>query len=167
MKKWKIVVLVILLLTTLLTVCVTGGFTKNLFTGKIYRPRNVYEEIWNMVVTEQHTRKQTVLTTSTEDAEADFDFGYHFVGVHIPECNMTIGWETTGEELFFSFPLGKGVYARFIYNYEAKTLYGNTIHSYLMDRFLTNYFEWCEAASDFSSRYDAKHLGDFAFRYGK
>ena len=65
MKKWIIILLIILLLVALLTICITGGFTKNILTGKIYHPQNVYEEIWNLVVAEEFRAEQTVLTTST------------------------------------------------------------------------------------------------------
>ena len=92
-----------LLLTALLTVYFTNGFTKNILSGKIYRPQNVYEEIWNLVVTEEYTKKQTVLTTSTKDADVDFDFGFEFVGIHIPECNVTIGWWDTNGDTELSF----------------------------------------------------------------
>lgn len=136
MKKWIIFVLAILLLTALLTMHFTSGFTKNVISGKIYRPQNVYEEIWNLVVTEEHTTKQTVLTTSTKDADVDFDFGYEFVGIHIPECNVTIGWWNNTEDTELSFLFsnrldGDGDYVHFVYNYKTKTLFGNTEFSFL------------------------------------
>lgn len=165
MKKRLIIVFVAFLSIALLITVFTGGFTKSVLSGKIYRPQNVYEEIWNLVLIEQHTRNQTVLTSSTKDAEVDFDFGVEFVGIHIPECNVTIGWESEGKELFFLFPLGQGEYAHFIYNYETKILFGDADFSYIMENFLTDYFEWCKAASDFSSGYSAESLGDAAFQY--
>ena len=76
MKKRLIIVLVAFLSIALLITAFTGGFTKGVLSGKIYRPQNVYEEIWNLVLIEQHTRNQTVLTASTKDAEVDFDFGF-------------------------------------------------------------------------------------------
>lgn len=165
MKKRMIIVLIAILPIVLIITVFLGGFTKGVLSGKIYRPQNVYEEIWDLVLIEQYTRDQTVLTSSTKDAEVDFDFGSEFVGIHIPECNVTIGWETEREELFFLFPLGKGEYAHFIYNYETKILFGDTDFSYLMDNFLTDYFEWCEFAPDFSSGYSTDSLGNFAFQY--
>ena len=170
MKKWIIFVLAILLLTALLTVYFTSGFTKSVLSGKIYRPQNVYEEIWNLVVTEAHTTKQTVLTTSTKDANVDFDFGFEFVGIHIPECNVTIGWWNTTENtelsfLFSSHLDGDGDHVHFVYNYKTKTLFGNTEFSFLLENFLKDYFQWCEASTDFSSDYSIESLGDIPFQY--
>lgn len=166
MKKWIIVISVAVLSVALIIMVVTGGFTKNILTGKIYRPQNVYEEIWNLLLIEEHTTNKTVLTSSTKTAEEDWDFGIDFVGIHIPECNVTISWERSNRrELSFLLSLGKGEYVHFIYNYETKTLFGDTEHSYLMENFLTDYFAWCEAASDFSSDFSAESLGEFVFRY--
>lgn len=167
MKRWIIYISVAILFIGLLATFFTGGFKKGILSERIYRPQNVYEEIWNLVLTEQKTSKQTVLTSATKDAVLDFDFGFDFVGIHIPECNLTIGWRRTEDvqELSFLFSLGQGEYAHFIYNYEAKTLFGNTDFSYLMENFLTDYFAWCTAAADFSSAYCLESLGDFAFQY--
>ena len=165
MKKRLIIVFVAFLSIALLITVFTGGFTKSVLSGKIYRPQNVYEEIWNLVLIEQHTRNRTVLTSSTKDAEVDFDFGIEFVGIHIPECNVTISWRSAGEELSFLFPLGQGEYVNFIYNYKTKILFGDADFSYIMENFLTDYFEWCKVASDFSSGYSAESLGDAAFQY--
>ena len=171
MKKWIIItitaVLSIILFMALIITVSTGGFKKSILTGRIYCPQNVYEEIWNLVLAEQHTRNQTVLTSATKDAYEDFDLGIHFVGIHIPECNVTISWHRTEgvKELSFQFPLDRGKYTQFIYNYETKTLFGNTDFSYLMDNFLMDYFEWCEDATEFSSSYSADELGVYIFQY--
>ncbi len=167
MKKWMIIILTATLSIVLVVTVLTGGFTKGVLSGKIYRPQNVYEEIWNLVLIEQYAHDRTVLTASTKGAEVDFDFGFEFVGIHIPECNVTISWWRfgAGKELSFLFPLGQGEYAHFVYNYETKTLFGDREFSYLMDHFLADYFVWCEAATDFASGYSTEALGDFAFRY--
>lgn len=159
------IVLIALLSIALILTVLTAGFTKGILSEKIYRPQNVYEEIWNLVLTEQHTGNQTVLTSSTNDTVVDFDFGYEFVGIHIPECNVTVGWESEGEELFFLFPLEHGEYAHYIYNYDTKTLFGDADFNYLIENFLTDYFEWCEESSDFTSGYSAESLGCFTFQY--
>lgn len=171
MKKRMIVVLTVLLAVVLAVVlcitAVTDGFTKGKISGKIYRPRNVFEEIWNLVLTEQYTGKQTVLTTATKDAYVDFDFGFHFVGVYIPESSTSIHWDWEQgkrEGISFSVHLGDRKNVYFTYNYETKTLSGETDFSYLKDMFLTNYFEWCKASSDFSSAYAIDALGDVTFQ---
>lgn len=165
MKKWMIILLTVIISFALIITILTGGFKQGLLSKKIYYPQNVYEEIWNLVLMEQHTKKQTVLTTSTKDAEADFDLGVEFVGIHIPECNLTIGWRGEGKVLSFLFFLGNANYVLFLYNYETKTLSGGAPLSYLTDNFLTDYFEWCEVDADYSSKYSAEHLGDFKFQY--
>lgn len=170
MKKRLIIVLSVVLAVVLAVVlcitAVTDGFTKGKISGKIYRPRNVYEEIWNLVLTEQYTGKQTVLTTATKDAYVDFDF-VSFVGVYIPESNTSIHWDWEQgkrEGIRFSVYLGDRKNVHFTYNYETKTLSGETDFSYLKDMFLTNYFEWCKASSDFSSAYAIDELGDVTFQ---
>lgn len=55
----------------------------------------------------------------------------------------------------------------FVYNYETKTLYGNTEHSYILENFLEDYFKWCEDSEDFSSDYSMESLGDVTFQYTK
>lgn len=139
MKRWIIYVSVAILFIGLLATFFTGGFKKGILSERIYRPQAV----------------------------VDFDFGFDFVGIHIPKCNLTIGWRRTEDvqELSFLFSLGQGEYVHFIYNYEAKTLFGDTDFSYLMENFLTDYFAWCTAAADFSSAYCLESLGDFAFQY--
>lgn len=164
MKKWMIVALVVVLSVVLCITVVTDGFTKGKISGVIYRPRNVFEEIWNLVLTEQYTGKQTVLTTATKDAYVDFEFGFHFVGIYIPEANTSIHWRTEGEELRFHVYLGDRKDVSFIYNHETKTLFGDSDFSYLKDMFLANYFEWCKASSDFSSAYTIDALGDVTFQ---
>ena len=164
MKKWLLIVLSSILLATLIFAIFTQGFQKGMFSGRLYTPDNVYEEIWNLFVMEEHTRNKTVLTSSTEDASEDWDFGFHFKGVHIPQCNLLITWSTYQDEIGFSLWYDE-TDVHFIYDYKTKTLYGDTEFSYLMDHFLTHYFEWCAEDSDFSSEYSADSLGDFTFKY--
>jgi len=121
-----------------------------------------------MVSTEQHTKKSTPLT-STEESFVDFDFGIDFVGIIIPECNVTVGWwnvEGT-KELSFLFWLEKGEYVHFLYNRQSKTLFGDRALSYLMDNFLADYFKWCKAADGFSVSFSEDDPGDFLFRYSE
>ena len=164
MKKWLRIVLSAVLLAVLIFAIFTGGFQKGKISGKLYTPDNVYEEIWNLFVTEEHTRNKTVLTSSTEGAYQDWDFGFHFVGVYIPEHNFSINWSTYHEEIGFNFWYEE-TDVHFIYDYKTKTLYGDTEFSHLMDNFLTHYFEWCAEDSDFSSDYSPDSLGEYTFKY--
>lgn len=166
MKKWLCISFIALLLLASIVTLLTGGFQKGVLSGRIYRPRNVYEEIWNLVLTEEYSEKDTVLTTGTNDSDVDFDFGIEFVGIHIPECNITICWESEGKELCFLFSERldrNGPYIRFIYNYETQTLIGNTHFSYFMENFISDYFDWCKADREFNSNYDTEALGEYEF----
>ena len=160
------VILAILLSITLIIAVFSDGFQKSILTGKIYYPQNVYEEIWNLVLIEKNTRNQTVLTSATKDAYVDFDFGIEFVGVRIPECNVTISLDRTvgNEELFFRFFSDNGNCWTFAYSYETKTLYGNTAFPSRMESFLTDYFKWCENDTDFTSGFSSDELGDYTYK---
>lgn len=129
-------------------------------------PQNVFEEIWNLVLTEEYTSSATVLTSATENASKDFDHGFMFVSIQIPACDMYISWNIEGETLQFTFPQGEGYsnYITYIYNHEEKTLYGNQDLACLTDSFLTDYFVWCEKDPDFQSGYSADAMGDFTFQ---
>ena len=143
---------------------------------KISQPQNVYEEIWNLLLVEEKMKgqKKTVLTASTEGAEAEYDWregpdSFHYLD--IPECKVYLSWEVVNgeQELQFWFApsskYGKG--KGFIYNRTTNTLYGNTEHSYILENFLEDYFKWCEDSEDFSSDYSMESLGDVTFQYTK
>ena len=164
MKKKRCIILIGILLIALLVTIFAGGFHKGLLFGKIYRPQNVYEEIWNLVIQEQRGTGPTVLTATTQNAVVDYDFGV-FVAVQIPACNVAIAWEEKGAELLFLFGLETGGWTSFIYNYKTKTLFGDMDLSYLMENFLADYFAWCENNAAFSSGYATDALGDFTFQY--
>ena len=119
MKKRLLIILISVLSAVIILARFTNGFRKGEFSGKIYSPDNVYEEIWNLFVTEEHSRNKTVLTSSTEDAYEDWDFGFEFVGVYIPECDFSINWATYEEEIEFSFWYEETDF-HFIYDYKTK-----------------------------------------------
>ena len=165
-KKAVIIALSVVLALCMIVMILTGGFQKGVISGKIYRPANVFEEIWNLVLAEQYGKAKTVLTTATKDAEVDFDVGF-FQNIQIPEHRLAIGWETGGKALFFSFSVRLGVdgaHIKFIYDYKSKSLSGNTVLSYLTENFLSPYFDWCEADDDFSSAFGMDSLGNYAFQ---
>jgi hypothetical protein len=166
MKRWLRILLTITIVVTIIFALLTRGFQKGVLTGIIYTPDNVYEEIWNLVKTEELTRSKTILTSSTEDAYVDWDFGFEFVGVYIPEIDFSLNWWLSQDELAFSFWYEddeKDV--QFIYEYHTKTLYGDAEFSYLMDHFLMHYFKWCGEDPDYSSNYSADSLGKFTYKY--
>ncbi len=83
MKK-KIIIsgVVVISIIVVAVIVLTNMFTKGVITGKLYRVDNVYEEIWNMVNSEKNGI-QTVLTTSIEGSEVDYDLGC-FAHISIP-----------------------------------------------------------------------------------
>jgi hypothetical protein len=182
MKKWIIIAIAIILLIaltlSLLMTWLRMAFkvayrllaSIDMYSRKISQPQNVYEEIWNLLLTEERTSKNTVLTTSTEDAEVDWEALGGFEGVHIPECHMSIRWWTYNNretELYFTISRSSDWHenARYIYNRTTNTLYGDTAESFLLDNFIKDYFQWCEDAENFSSDYSMEDMGDVTFQY--
>lgn len=160
-RKIKITValVIVALLIILPTLWLTNCFTKSKLTSKIYRPDNVYEEIWNMVVSEQFGG-DTVLTTSTEGAYVKFGLG-QFEQVNIPKLNMAVLWMYDPHKLLkFSFITEEG-YVNFVYDYEAKMLYGNEQPEFLMEKFLKYYFEWNKE----KTKYSLDSLENTPFKY--
>lgn len=181
MKKRIFSVLITIFLITFLVTSFTGcrqtfqgigiiAGEMQAFMGQISDPKNVHEEIMNLVYIEQYTSRQTILTTSTADAHVDFDFGIEFCGVIIPQNDILIKWEQhrEGEELlyFLSYgATGERKYVEFIYNRDSKILYGDAELSHLIDNFLIDYFTWCEDSEDYSSKFSLDNLGDFTYKY--
>lgn len=164
-KSFKISLCIVLALMLVL-VTLTGFFTKGLITGHIYFPQNVFEEIWNMVVAEEH-RQETLLTSATEDAYVDWDFGFDFVGVYIPSCKVSLHTryeelQLTGMTIYFWL---EDQYYQFDYIYETKMLYGDVEEAYLIEHFLTDYFQWYEFTSASSSKFSLDDLGDYTYLY--
>ena len=133
MKKKIIIssaVAISILVVAVLTL--TNMFTKGVITGKLYRVDNVYEEIWNMVNSEKNGT-QTVLTTSIEGSEVDYDLG-SFVQVSIPvndEYRVALCFhqnEFNQDELCIWLFENKDEdhdTPLYVYNYQTNTLYGN------------------------------------------
>lgn len=164
-KRW--IVLISVLLAVLLIVCaLTRFFTKGVISNHIYFPRNVFEEMWNMLAAEEHGG-ETLLTTGSEGAYVDFDFGIDFVGAYIPACNASLhfGWGNFEPEyMTIYFRLDEGYY-QYRYVYDTQTLYGDMDHAYLVDNLLTDYFGWFEVTSHLSSRFSLDDLGEYTYQF--
>jgi len=157
--KITVALVIVVLLILLPTLWLTNCFTKSRLTSKIYRPDNVYEEIWNMVVAEQFGG-ETVLTTSTEGTYVKFGLG-EFEQVNIPELDMAILWMYDPHKLLeFFFKTEEG-YVHFVYDYETKTLYGEEQSEFLMENFLKYYLEWNKE----ETKYSPDDLGSVPFKY--
>ena len=183
MKKWIIFAIAIILLIALtLTLFVTWlrmafkvAFRLfaniDFYSRKISQPQNVYEEIWNLLLTEEYSQEKTVLTTSTEGAKEDWELFSQFVGVYIPESNVSLHWDTfdgeTELKIYVSTHSSNPYKATltFSYNRTTNTLYGDTEELFLLENFLEDYFEWCEDSEEYSSDYSMDSLGDVTFQY--
>lgn len=136
----------------------TNMFTKGVISGKLYRVDNVYEEIWNMVNSEKNGT-QTILTTSIEGSEVDYDFGC-FEQVNIPvndEYRVALSFyqnELHQDELciwLFEKNSKNHDAACYVYNYQTNTLYGNQEESHLIDKFTSLYYSWVGNDGEFNS----------------
>ncbi len=159
-RKIKITValVIVALLIILPTLWLTNCFTKSKLTRKIYRPDNVYEEIWNLYVKEQFGG-DTVLTTSKENSEAQYEFG-QFMYIRIPDYSMIISWESRTLAFDF-FTDDERILVKFLYDYETKTLYGEEEFEYFAENFLQHYLEWNKE----ETKYSLDNLGNVDFQY--
>lgn len=160
-RKIKITValVIVALLIILPTLWLTNCFTKSKLTSKIYRPENVYEEIWNLVVLEQFGG-ETVLTTSTEGAYAHFGLG-EFEQINIYDPDVCISWMYDPHKLLKFSLMTEDGYVHFVYDYETKTLYGEEQPEFLMENFLKYYLEWNKE----ETKYTPDNLGNILFKY--
>lgn len=144
MKKKTIIRSAVTIAIIVVVLTLISFFTKGVFTGKLYRVDNVYEEIWNMVNYEKNGT-QTILTTAIERAYVDYDFGC-FQCVRIPvnsEYKVVLSFDH--DELcimLFENDSPNHDCACYVYNYQSNTLYGNHEESLLFDNFLSLYYSW-------------------------
>ena len=148
----------------------TNMFTKGIISGKLYRVDNVYEEIWNMVNSEKNGT-QTILTTSIEGSEVDYDFGC-FEQVNIPvndEYRVALSFyqnELHQDELciwLFEKNSKNHDAACYVYNYQTNTLYGNQEESHLIDKFTSLYYSWVGNGGKFNS----ENYGAYTFVFAE
>jgi hypothetical protein len=154
MKKRILIALLCLILVLSVILALTGGFTKGVLSEYIYFPRNVYEEIWNLVLSEE--RGCATVLTYPESAYVDCDLGM-FQNIQIPSCNVVLSW---WDGLSFLFWTDKGNYIHYVYDYRTQTLTADTELAYLTEQFLRDYFQWCETSPDFSSKFSLENLGE-------
>ena len=143
----------------------TNMFTRGVITGKLYRVDNVYEQIWNMVISEKNGNR-TVLTTSIEGSEVDYDFGC-FEQVNIPvNDEYSVALSFYQDELciwLFEKNSNNHDAACYVYNYQTNTLYGNQEESHLIDKFTSLYYSWVGNDGKFNSA----NQGDYTFVFAE
>ena len=166
MKK-KIVIISAVAITVIVfaVLALTNMFTKGVITGKLYRVDNVYEEIWNMVISEKNGTK-TVLTTSMEGSDVDYDFGF-FEQVNIPvngEYHVALSFYDDELTIWlFDNDNENHDDALYVYNYESNTLYGDQEESHLFDNFTSLYYSWVGSDRKFNS----ENQGDYTFVFAE
>ena len=149
-KKIIIFIAVIITIIVVATLALTNMFTKGVITGKLYRVDNVYEEIYNMVISERNG-SQTILTTSIEGSEVDYDFGF-FEHVNIPvndEYAVVLSFVNQDELGIWIFESNnfenngtRRKSSLYVYNYQSNTLYGNREEAHLIEIFISPYYSW-------------------------
>ena len=143
----------------------TNMFTKGVISGKLYRVDNVYEEIWNMVNSEKNGT-QTILTTSIEGSEVDYDLGC-FQQVNIPiNDGYNIALSFYQDELciwLFEKNSKNHDAGCYVYNYQTNTLYGNQEESHMIDKFTSLYYSWVGNDGKFNS----ENQGDYTFVFAE
>ena len=143
----------------------TNMFTKGVISGKLYRVDNVYEEIWNMVNSEKNGT-QTILTTSIEGSEVDYDLGC-FQQVNIPindEYNIALSFYQDELCIWLFEKNSKNHDAGcYVYNYQTNTLYGNQEESHMIDKFTSLYYSWVGNDGKFNS----ENQGDYTFVFAE
>ena len=164
--KKKIIISVIAIIVIIVAVLdLTTMFSKGKITGKLYRVDNVYEEIWNLLNSEKGG-KQTILTTSVEGAEINYDFG-QFQNVYIPvndQCSVVLCFEHDELLIWIFDDYYKNEQSKYyVYNYKNNTLYGNCEESYLNDKFISLYYSWIGDGGKFNS----DNSGNYTFEYAE
>ena len=165
MKK-KIIIFSAVIITIIVVaiLVLTNMFTKGVITGKLYRVDNVYEEIYNMVISERNG-SQTILTTSIEGSEVDYDFGC-FEQVNIPvndEYAVVLSFVNQDELNIVLFENNDKRHdaTRYVYNYQSNTLYGNREEAHLIEIFTSPYYSWI--GND--GKFDLENNGNYTFVY--
>lgn len=149
--KRKIVIIsaVVIAIIVVPILALTNMLTKGAITGKLYRVDSVYEEIWNLVVSEKNGT-QTILTTSIEGSEVVYGLGC-FEQVSIPvndEYRVALCFYQNefyqDELIIWLFENNTDTHDTplYVYNYQTNTLYGNREESYLIEKFISLYYSW-------------------------
>jgi hypothetical protein len=170
-KKKIIISAVAIILIVVAILALTNMFTKGVITGKLYSVDNVYEEIYNMVISERNG-VQTILTTSIEGAEIDRDFGF-FEQVNIPvndEYDVALFFDNQDELGILIFENNnfenngtRRKSSLYIYDYQSNTLYGDREEAHLIEIFILTYYSWIGSDGKFNS----ENPGEYTFVFEK
>ncbi len=170
MKKKIIIFSAVIITITVVTILsLTNMSTKRAITGRLYRVDNVYEEIYNMVISERNG-SQTILTTSIEGSEIGYDFGC-FEQVNIPvndEYFVVLSFVNQDELSILIFENNnfendsiRRKSSHYVYNYQSNTLYGNREEAHLIEAFISPYYSWI--GND--GKFDSENNGNYTYVY--
>lgn len=154
-----------IIITVVAILALTNMFTKGVITGTLYRVDNVYEEIYNMVISERNGG-QTILTTSIKDSEIDYDFGF-FENIQIPvndDYTVSLSFVNQDELCIWLFNTNdREDDVLYVYDYQNNILYGKQEEDLLIETFIMPYYSW--ARSD--GRFNPEDHGNYTFVYAK
>ena len=170
MKKKIIIFSAVIITITVVTILsLTNMSTKRTITGRLYRVDNVYEEIYNMVISERNG-SQTILTTSIEGSWVDYDLGF-FEQVHIPvndEYSVVLSFVNQDELSILIFENNnfendsiRCKSSQYVYDYQSNTLYGNREEAHLIEAFISPYYSWI--GND--GKFDPENNGNYTYVY--
>lgn len=153
---------IIIFSVVIITIIVIAILALANMSGKLYRIDNVYEEIYNMVISERRG-SQTILTTSIEGSEVIYEFG-RFGQVNIPvndEYTVVLSFVHQDELCIHIFENNnfENKASRYVYNYQSNTLYGDREETHLIEIFISPYFSWVGNKGEF----DPDNLGNYTF----
>jgi hypothetical protein len=163
-KKTIIFIAVTITIIVVAIAALTNMFTKGVITGKLYRVDNLYEEIYNMVVSEKNG-VQTVLTASVKDSKVIYEFGL-FDQINIPvndRYTVVLGFVNQDELSIWIFENNSPnrQSSLYVYNYQSNTLYGNQPEAHLIKTFIDPFYSLVGNKAKFG----LDNYGNYTFVY--
>ena len=165
MKKRTLIFIVVTITIIVVAIAaLTNMFTKGVITGKLYRVDNLYEEIYNMVVSEKNGI-QTALTTSVENSEVIYEFGL-FDQINIPvndRYTVVLGFVNQDELSIWIFENNSTSResSLYVYNYQSNTLYGNQPEAHLNKTFIELFY----SPVGNEAKFGLDNYGNYTFVY--
>ena len=144
MKKRTIIFIAVTITIIVVAIAaLTNMFTKGVITGKLYRVDNLYEEIYNMVISEKNGI-QTALTTSVENSEVIYEFGlFDKIDIPVNDRYTVVLSFVNQDELsirIFENNSTSRQSSLYVYNYQSNTLYGNQPEAHLNKTFIELFY---------------------------
>ena len=151
-KCWYFFCITTILLTSVS--CTGSNKIENVFDRLYYEVKSIKKG------------NNSILLTGTQTAFVDYDFG-SFENIQIPDLDMCLDFDDKSLYiLFFNHSETEKWNTSFcvLYRYDIcdKKLYGEKELDYLNDKFLSYYFEWCNASGE-TNTYSLQNLGNYTF----